>query len=130
MEVPQWLKQNIGWSAVCGMGFLFVFYVNATYVDASELELRSGGIEQKLDKVLDAITAESEQRQFDMKVERVRDQIHDASDEIRELRVYIEEDPNSSLKRARTARLSDLTDRKEKLQTDLNLLMQQAPNHD
>lgn len=127
-EAPQWLKQNIGWSAVCGMGFLFAFYVNTTYVDASELEQRSGGIEQKLDEVLDAITAESEQRQHDMKVERIRDQIWDISDEIRELNVYISEDPSSSLTRARNSRLGDLRDRKEKLNVDLNLLMNKSPN--
>ncbi len=106
MQIPQTVRDNAIWALITFVGFLFVFYVNATYVRADELQVYQGDIFKAFE------------------VGRLQDRIYAVEDDILMLEIYIEESPNSDLNRARERRKRELEVEQARLERDLREIME------
>ena len=99
-SIPVAIRDNAIWATITLIGFLFVFYVNATYVRADELNKHE----------YDVLHA--------MEMGRLQDQIYAAEDQILMLEIYMEESPGSDLNRARERRKRELEIKLKRLERE------------
>ena len=109
LEVPQAVKDNAAWSLVTFMGFLFAFWINSTVVFADDMK-----------------AYQSEMR-WVIEVDGLQDELSDYRQEIRRLKLYIREAPESTLNNARLAEIDMLEAEIQDIEQELEQLMEQAP---
>lgn len=124
MNIPQSVKDNLAWSLVAGAGFLFVFYVNNTYMTHEAYARETSQVERKLDNIMAELRQQAIEDKRNLAIDGLQDAIADCEDEILALSIYIEEAPDSNLTGARKRRVRILETEKAKLERELAQTLQ------
>lgn len=121
-----WIAQRLGAAVdkiivglIAGIGLLFAFYVNNTYMTRAAYAEEQSIVMAELRAISKQITDAAEADRRNLEIDGLQDSIADAEDEMMELDIYIQQAPQSTLTQARRMRYQALEIRKNRLEREL-----------
>ncbi len=121
-----WLAARLGAAAdkiivglIAGIGFLFAFYVDNTYMTRAAFAEEQSAVMKELRAISKQISDAAAEDKRNLEIDGLQDSIADAEDEMMELDIYIQQAPQSSLTQARRMRFQALQIRKNRLEREL-----------